>query len=451
MSLNSSHRPHRKGHDYYDRGIYLITIVVKHRDALFGRLNMDIQHPGVVLSPLGLAVQEEWDRIPNVAREKGRRIRVLAKVTMPDHFHGVIFVEERMDVSVGMIIRGFKAVCTQRWRALMAAECLPRTADEGDKAAGSIGNWAAADEGDKAAADKSGAGPCCNVQPLSAGSTPMPPMPNHATEPDTHRMSRAQRARYYDTLPREKQPLFDDNYDESRLWSRGQLDAMLGYVYDNPRRAILKAMVPQFMQKRLCLHIGGVRYMAFGNILLLHKPVKEQVFCHRRARVGQLTADERQRLGITGPCHDDTLTSLPYTDTQAWRRERDTWIADAQDGVVLVTPGISPGEREMKNLAIANRLPLIHLQKEPITHKPERARFDACAEGSLLILAPWPEDLDSMRSRTDMGGTAAGSCPSAASIVSDYDRFHNLNELARMICELDTRSVPMTMRMMGER
>ena len=309
MSLNSSHRPHRKGHDYYDRGIYLITIVVKHRDALFGRLNMDIQHPGVVLSPLGLAVQEEWDRIPNVAREKGRRIRVLAKVTMPDHFHGVIFVEERMDVSVGMIIRGFKAVCTQRWRALMA----------------------------------------------------------------------------------------------------------------------------------------------FGNILLLHKPVKEQVFCHRRARVGQLTADERQRLGITGPCHDDTLTSLPYTDTQAWRRERDTWIADAQDGVVLVTPGISPGEREMKNLAIANRLPLIHLQKEPITHKPERARFDACAEGSLLILAPWPEDLDSMRSRTDMGGTAAGSCPSAASIVSDYDRFHNLNELARMICELDTRSVPMTMRMMGER
>ena len=70
-------------------------------------------------------------------------------------------------------------------------------------------------------------------------------------------------------------------------------------------------------------------------------------------------------VGISGPCHDDTLTSLPYTDTQTWRRERDTWIADAQDGVVLVTPGISPGEREMKNLAIANRLPLIHLQKEP--------------------------------------------------------------------------------------
>ena len=69
------------------------------------------------------------------------------------------------------------------------------------------------------------------------------------------------------------------------------------------------------------------------------------------------------------------------------------------------------GECEMKNLAIANRLPLIHLQKEPIAHKSERARFDACAEGSLLILAPWPEDLDSMHSRTEMGGTGGGILP----------------------------------------
>ena len=40
-----SHRPHYKGHDYYERGIYLITIVIAHRDPLFGSLNMDPVHP----------------------------------------------------------------------------------------------------------------------------------------------------------------------------------------------------------------------------------------------------------------------------------------------------------------------------------------------------------------------------------------------------------------------
>ena len=53
---------------------------------------------------------------------------------MPDHFHGVIFVEELMDVSVGAIVRAFKVSCTQRWRALTGQPSLadnekPTTSD----------------------------------------------------------------------------------------------------------------------------------------------------------------------------------------------------------------------------------------------------------------------------------------------------------------------------------
>jgi hypothetical protein len=61
------------------------------------------------------------------------------------------------------------------------------------------------------------------------------------------------------------------------------------------------------------------------------------------------------------------------------------------------------------------------LQKEPITEywKPPQGRFYACASGELLILAPW-----------QLGGD------------SDYARFHELNDLARSICEArDTRLV----------
>ena len=86
----------------------------------------------------------------------------------------------------------------------------------------------------------------------------------------------------------------------------------------------------------------------------------------------------------------------------------------AEEGTVLVTPGVSKGESIVVNDALDARLPLILLQKEPIGEywKPPQRRFYACAAGHLLILAPWGVD-----------GT------------TDYSRFHQLNDYAREICE----------------
>ena len=428
-----SHRPRYKGHDYYERGIYLITIVIAHRDPLFGSLNMDPVHPAVDLTPLGRAVEEEWEKIPDAELLHGRHLRILGKVAMPDHFHGVLFVEERMDVSVGEVIWGFKTACTKRWRAITGVDTpssQPTTAGDTNTPPTAIGTPPTI----------TGTLPSATTPP--ATSTPPakdPPVSVSqpslaATPPDPHRMSRAQRARYYASLPRNQQPLFDDNYDDSVLYAPNQLEAMLAYVHDNPRRAILKARVPQFMQSCLCLTIGGVRYSAFGNFLLLRRPLKAQVFCHRMARMGQLTLDERLANGYTAlPYPPDMRSKVRYIDTQAWERDREAWIEAAQNDTVLVTPGISPGERDMKNIAINCRLPLIHLQKEPITKKPEGERFFACAEGSLLILAPWPEDLDAMPRR--FGG--------------DYYRFHNMNLLAEQICAMDIARTELSFRVIG--
>ena len=94
-------------------------------------------------------------------------------------------------------------------------------------------------------------------------------------------------------------------------------------------------------------------------------------------------------------------------------------------GTVIVTPGISQGEKLMKNECIERGYPLIHLQASPIGPywKPEKTRFEACARGSLLILAPW--DLDAMGD--------VGHVPSD----SDYSRFHNLNTLAAELCTFE--------------
>ncbi len=425
------HRPRCKGHDYYDRGIYLITIVVKNRDHLLGELNMDIKNPGVNLTPLGAAVLEEWEKTPEIQLGHNRHVRILATCVMPDHFHGVLFVEERMDVSVGQVIWGFKASCARRWLAIQDSQ-QPNTAAPDNKTApdSQQPNTVATDN--KTAPDL-----CSPSQPCLAAPTPTDaPIP---TKPDLHRLSKAQRARYYATLPRTQQPLFDDNYDDSFLWSRGQLDAMINYVQDNPRRAIIQRLYPQYMERRLKLVINGVRYSAWGNMLLLRVPTKEQVFCHRWARIVQLSDAERQRLGYTAPpYHPDTKSRLRYIHSEAWQHDREAGINDAKEGVVLVTPGISPGELEMKNIALSQRLPLIHLQDEPITEKPEMSRFNACAAGSLLILAPWPEDLNAMPSQI------------GAHEVTAYDRFHNMNLLAQQISQMDTTTMQMTFRIYEE-
>lgn len=89
-----------------------------------------------------------------------------------------------------------------------------------------------------------------------------------------------------------------------------------------------------------------------------------------------------------------------------------------QMGDVLVTPGISECEKRIKKMASEQKLRLIHVQADPIGKywKPERSRFDACAAGTLLILAPWPEDMPTF--------------------ASAYERFHYLNRMAETICSI---------------
>ena len=355
------YRPHNPGHDYYDKGIYLITLVVGERAPLFGELNMDAHNSSVILSPLGEAVKEEWEKTAVIQASKGRKIILHASVCMPDHFHGVIEVMERMDVSLGNIILFFKGACTSRWRDITGFVQQPSTAA----------------------------------------------FIRHA--------SASQRSAYYASRPRIERPLFDDNYDDTICltnpdgsYDRRHLSAMLNYVSDNPRRAIILRLTPTFMQRCLHVVIGGRDYAAFGNLFLLRWARKVQVFCHRKAPDGH----------------------TPYEQTEAYRRECVEWKAKVMQGAtVIVTPGISNGERIIKNRCIESGYPLIHIQKDPIGRywKPETSRFHACENGTLLILAPWsPETIG------DVNGIPKDS---------DYSIFHNLNKIAEEICAFEGTAV----------
>lgn len=228
-------------------------------------------------------------------------------------------------------------------------------------------------------------------------------------------------------------PLFEENFNDRILMREGQLENWKAYLRANPYRWLVRHEHPEVMQRALCLEIGGVRYGAFGNFLLLRHPEKTQVFFHRymeddREDTGvKLTLDEQGQDALrqyalqqaaAHPCQRHQPLTIPTEETRYWQQEHRCLMEAAEQGDVLVTPGISECEKRIKNECLRQRYRLIHLQTEPIGPywKPESSRFDACAAGSLLILAPWAEDLK-------------GDC--------DYKRFHNLNTLAATICATD--------------
>lgn len=370
---NNSYRPHNSGHDYYEPGAYLITLVVTERNRCLSTLGNDARNPTVRHLPTGDIVAEEWQKTTDIQRSKGRYIRTLDQVCMPDHWHGVILVEKRMDISLGTVIQYFKSACTARWRREVTGYVASTSSSTLIRSIGI-----------------------------------------------------KKRRAYYATLPLIERPLFDDDYDDTICIDEAHLRRMLHYVQDNPRRAIIRHLFPQFMQRCMHVIIDGTDYAAFGNLFLLRWAKKVQVFCHRKARLYHLTQEERQQFGYNYSASPDITTRIPYEQTAAYIREHDSWVSMVMQGAtVLVTPGISKGEQQIKNECIANGYPIIHLQKDPISAywKPEQSRFDACSRGSMLILAPW--SLDAMSAVNGVAST------------TDYSRFHNLNALAAEICQFE--------------
>lgn len=283
------YRSRNAGHDYYGRGVYLITLVIGGRTPLLGMLGADPKHPEVRLSPLGEKVRQEWETIPARQKSHGNKVAVLTSVCMPDHFHGVIEVLEPMQWSLGEIIQAFKATCTSYWqeqRGQPSSTNRPISVD------------------------------CTNA------STPVwlrEKALDHHTEGSLIRaLSQKQRKEYYALTGRHYRPLFDDNYDDTVCLDERHRKAMIAYVNDNPRRAILRRVLPDVMRRSLHVKIGNRSYGAFGNLFLLRWANKVQVQCHRRHPV----------------------SGLLYETTDDYVRQHDEWVSQVMKGAVftILTP-----------------------------------------------------------------------------------------------------------------
>lgn len=285
-------------HDYRGKGIYMITLCTDQRKAVLGTLHgSDEQHEQPWVKP------SELGRHVILAwrdiQHYYPKVQVIAYQLMPDHFHGILFFTEDIPQHLGQVVNGFKIGCNRAVRRLSSlAEAVP--------------------------------------QPTATTiSTPQPTQPVSL-------------------------PLWERGYHDRILKNKGQLQHIINYVHDNPRRLWLKLKRPDYFT---CHHeemIAGTITSTIGNRFLLNFPLKVQVQCTRK-----LTNEQIE---------------------EKWNEVLDL----AEQGYVIVTPGISPGEKTIMNRAIDDGLPIIVLTTKKYSNKekPSGKLFDACANGKLLLVSP---------------------------------------------------------------
>lgn len=158
--------------------------------------------------------------------------------------------------------------------------------------------------------------------------------------------------------------VFENNYTDRPIYVNSRYEIAKKYIKENPYRLAMRKVHPEFFRRVRNLSINGIQFQAYGNLFHFRNPFMTQVIVHR-------------------------------SNTQ-W--ENDELIAFLRDeirkGGVLVSPFISPLEKQIRKEAVENGGRIIQIQKDPFGErfKPAGADFELCCQGQLLIIAP----MDSM-------------------------------------------------------
>ena len=347
--------------DYLDRGIYLITIATEGRMPLLGTLagNADVKDrpdkPHVILSPLGEKVKAEWFGIARYYPQ----IEVIRLCVMPDHIHGILFVHERIERHLGHVINGFKAGTRKAARELGITERKAEVKTETE------------------------AEPQ-HTELSSTVATPAPAAPKVPYAGPPAQLSKPSKHPPRGTL-------WEPGYNDRLLLYKGQLQRMLAYLDDNPRRLLLKRQHPEYFTQLAPIPVlDNINMPAMGNRHLLERPLKLQVQCSRHL--------------------------YPWESSQ----RKQAFLEAGRQGAVIVSPCISPGEQQIATACLEEGIPLIVLLLKgfPPYFKPHPRYLQACAEGRLLMLAPYPfqnEKLTDMRARClALNDLAARICQDSA-------------------------------------
>jgi hypothetical protein len=346
-------------------GLYHITLTIPDRQPLLGTLdipNGDPTKTAVKRTPLGNALVECLLDIPNHHPE----VQVLHFCLMPDHLHAVLYVRRTMPTGIKGMVRGFWQGVKKLGRAYsIIPNDIRRNRQEGTIIPNDIRRNR--QEGTIIPNDIRR-----NRQEGAMGL-------QEATR-NLEAFAEGLKGQMGDEAYYNLHPVFTEMPFIRPMGRRTQLPNTIRYIDMNPQRLATKRLKPGFFRVQQDIVIGERSYDGVGNTTLL--------------MAGQFMPVHVRSVWVKAAEHGDN---------QSLRDYKNGCVLAARKGTVMVSPFISTDEKQVMQVLLQEQLPFIVLADNGFReyYKPSDALFDACAAGRVLILSPWPYNVEKRKISRD--------------------------------------------------
>lgn len=339
-------------------GLYHITLAIPSRQSLLGSLIIPDNDPSkanVKRTALGNALVDCLLSIASYHPE----VQILHFCIMPDHLHAVLYVRRTMPKGIKMVVRGFWQGAKKLGRAYSAASSIaPNTIRE---------NY----QEDKLKNYQEGM-----LRYYQGGVKNLKEETVHLKAISASLCKQIGNEAYY-----QLEPVFTEIPFIRSMGHNTQLPNTIRYIDMNPQRLATKRLKPGFFRVQKDITIAKRSYDGVGNTTLLISEHFETVYVRRFM-----------------------VEEANHGNDEPLRNYMNSCIMAARKGVIMVSPFISPYEKQVMQVMLREKLPFIYLSDNGFReyYKPIDALFDACASGRILILSPWTYDASKRRiSRED--------------------------------------------------
>ena len=365
-------------------GLYHVTLTIPDRRPLLGRLEVPDDNPDKAVvrrSALGNALVDSLLDIPHYHPE----VQVLHFCLMPDHLHAVLYVRRTMPTGIRGVVRGFWQGAKKLGRAWSASSSasapnyIRGNNQEGQRYnQGKPGNYQGGQRYNQGKpgnyqgeleSSQEGQGSGLKEQRYSQEGLRGNSLREETTRLETSAASL--RERVGEESYCQLSPVFMEMPFIRPMGHNTQLPNTIRYIDMNPQRLATKRQKPGFFCVQRNIVIGGRSYDGVGNTMLLM--AEKMAVVHVRSAL--VKAAERG-------------------DAEALRNYKNSCVLAARKGAVMVSPFISPHEKQVMQVLLDEQWPFICLTDNGFRdyYKPSDALFDACAAGRVLILSPWQYD-----------------------------------------------------------
>lgn len=318
-------------------GIYHVTLTIPSRMPLLGKLIIPGNNPDkaeIIRTELGEALVRMLLNHPKFYPE----VRILQFCLMPDHLHAIIYVTRPSETSIRLIVRSL-------WQGAkkIGREYSFSIGSESNSEVIYMAKQPALDAGTtekETAVEESR--PALDAGTMEKETNTAYPCPIFTKQPFIRPLSRYE-----------------------------QLQTMYSYIRMNPQRLATKRLKPEYFYVQSDIVIAGRKYSGVGNATLLQAAQYAPVHVRR-------TMVQAAEQG-----YDQVL-----------RDYMNGCVLKARKGVIMVSPFISPKEREIMEVLLREKHAFIYIADNGFHHyyKPADSLFDSVAEGRVMILSPWEYD-----------------------------------------------------------